>query len=73
MKFELTAISTESILVRYFEKDLKPSIKAEIDQDNSQELDYEKQVAKAVISKAKAGLQTSFYIQETHLDCFRGN
>lgn len=33
IEFDLTTISTESIIVRYFEEDLKPSIKAKMDQD----------------------------------------
>ena len=52
-------------MVKYFKKGLKPSIKAKKDQDNNQLIDYKELVAKAVKAKAKAGLQPSFYIQET--------
>ena len=60
-------------MVRYFEKGLKPSIKAEMDQDDSQLIDYEELVAKAVKTEAKAGLRPSSYMRETDLSCFRGN
>ena len=60
-------------MVRYFEEGLKLSIKAEIDQDNSQLIDYEGLVAKAVRAEAKAGLRLSFYVRETDLSCLRGN
>ena len=56
-------------MVRYFEEDLKPFIKAEIDQDNSQLVVYEELVAKTVRAEAKAGLRPSCYIQKTDLSC----
>ena len=52
-------------MVRYFEEGLKPSIKAEMDQDASHLDDYEELVTKAVKAKAKAGLQPSSYVRET--------
>ena len=52
-------------MIKYFEEGLKPSIKAEIDQDASHLDDYEELVAKVVRVEAKAGLQPSFYIRET--------
>ena len=55
----------ESTMVRYFEKDLKPSIKAKIDQDATHLDNYEELIAKMVRAKAKAGLQPSSYMQET--------
>ena len=60
-------------MVRYFEEGLKPSIKVEIDQDDSQLVDYEELVAKAVRAEAKTGLRPSSYVQETDLWCFQGN
>ena len=60
-------------MVRYFEEGLKPSIKAEMDQDDSQLIDYEELVAKAVRAEAKAGLRPSSYVRETDLSCLRGN
>ena len=49
-------------MVRYFEEGLKPSIKAEIDQDATYLDDYKVLVAKAVRAEAQAGLQPSFYM-----------
>ena len=60
-------------MVRYFEEGLKPSIKAKIDQDDSQLIDYEELVVKAVRAEAKAGLHPSFYVRETDLSCLQGN
>ena len=60
-------------MVRYFEEGLKPSIKAEMDQDASHLDDYEELVAKAVRAKAKAGLRPSSYVQETDQQVSRGN
>ena len=60
-------------MIRYFEEGLKPSIKAEIDQDDFQLIDYKELVAKAVRAEAKAGLRPSSYVRETDLCCLRGN
>ena len=49
-------------MVRYFEEDLKPSIKAEMDQDATHLDDYEELVAKVVRTEAKAGLRPSSYV-----------
>ena len=59
----------EVTMIRYFEEGLKPSIKAEIDQDDFQLIDYEKLIAKAVRAEAKTGLRPSSYMQETDLNC----
>ena len=72
MEFDLAAAPTESTIVRYFEKSLKPSIKAEIDQDATHLDDYEELVAKAVRAEAKVGLQPSSYVQEADLQVFWG-
>ena len=60
-------------MVRYFEEGLKPSIKAEKDQDASHLDDYEELVAKAVRAEAKAGLRPSFYVRETDQQVPQGN
>ena len=60
-------------MVRYFEEGLKLSIKAKIDQDDSQLIGYEELVTKAVRVEAKAGLRPSSYVRETDLSCLRGN
>ena len=58
-------------MVRYFEKGLKLSIKAEINQDPTYLNNYEKLVAKAVRAEAKAGLPPSFYIRKTNIQVLR--
>ena len=56
MKFDLAAAPTKSTMVKYFEEGLKPSIKAEMDQDATYLDNYEELVAKAVRAKTKTGL-----------------
>ena len=73
MEFDPTAISTESTRVRYFEKGLKPSIKAEIDQDAIHLDNYKELIAKAVRVEIKAGLQPSFYVRETDIQILWGS
>ena len=67
IEFDPVAAPTESTMVRYFEEGLKPSIKAEMDQDAIHLDDYEELVAKAVRAEAKAGLRPSLYVQEADL------
>ena len=61
----MVAATTESTMVRYFEKGLKPSIKAKMNKDATYLDNYEELVAKTVRAKAKVGLQPSFYMRET--------
>ena len=73
LNFNSVAVPTKITMVRYFEEDLKLSIKAEMDQNNSQLIDYEELIVKAVKAEAKAGLRLSVYVQKTDLSCLRGN
>ena len=73
MEFDPAAAPTESTMVRYFEEGLKPSIKAEIDQDATHLDDYEELVLKAVRAEAKAGLRPSSYVREADLQVLRGS
>ena len=66
IEFNPVAASTESTIVRYFEEGLKPSIKAEKNQDSSHLDDYEGLVVKAIRVKAKADLRPSSYAQENN-------
>ena len=59
MEFDPATAPTESTMVRYFEKGLKPSIKANMDQNATHLDDYEKLVVKVVRVKIKAGLRPS--------------
>ena len=60
-------------MVRYFEEDLKLSIKAEIDQDATYLDNYEELIAKAVRVEVKMGLQPRSYMQETDQNCLQRN
>ena len=73
IEFDPAAALMESTMVRYFEKSLKPSIKAEIDQDAIHLDDYEELVTKGVRAEAKAGLRPSSYVRETDIQVLRGN
>ena len=63
----------ESTMVRYFKKGLKPSIKAKINQDTIHLDDNKELIAKIVKAKAKIGLWSSFYVQETNHYCLQGS
>ena len=73
LEYDPVASPTEVTMVRYFEEGLKQSIKVEMDQDNSQLIDYEELVAKMVRAEAKAGLRPSSYVRKPDLNCLRGN
>ena len=73
MKFDPIVVPTEATMIRYFEKGLKPSIKVKIDKDDSQLVNYEGLVTKAIKAKAKIGLQPSYYFWETDLNCLQKN
>ena len=67
IEFDPTATPTESTMVRYFEKGLKASIKAKIDQDASHLDDYEELIAKMMRAETKAGIRPSSYVRETDI------
>ena len=73
MEFDPATAPTESTMVRYFEESLKPSIKAEMDQDATHLNDYEELVAKAIRAKAKDSLRLGSYIREADLQVLRGS
>ena len=60
-------------MVKYFVKDLKPSIKAEMNRVASHLDDYEELIAEAKKAKAKASLQPSSYIRETDQQVLQEN
>ena len=55
----------EFTIVKYFEEGLKPSIKAKIDQDAAQLVNYKELIVKMIRAKVKVGLQSSSYIYKT--------
>ena len=73
IEFDPAATFTESIIVRYFEKDLKASIKAKIDLNATHLDNYKELVLKVMRAKAKAGLQPSSYGRETDIQVLQGS
>ena len=73
IEFDQATVPTELKMVWYFEKGLKSSIKAEIDQDATHLDDYKELVAKAVRAKTKAGRQPSSYMRETDIQVLWGS
>ena len=67
IEFDSASALTESTMVRYFEKDLKLSIKAEMDQDATHLDKYEEIVAKAVKAEAKVDLRPGSHMRKTDL------
>ena len=51
-------------MIRYFQKDLKPSIKVEMEQQDREFMDFEEMMQRAVNAEAKAGLRSSTMVQE---------
>ena len=70
IEFDPATVPMESIIIKYFEKGPKPSIKVKIDQNANHLDDYEELVAKAIKAKAKVGLRPSSYVQEADLQVF---
>lgn len=60
-------------MIKYFEKSLKPSVKAKINQDTTQLDDYQELIAKAIKTEVQPSLRPSSYIQETNQNCFKEN
>ena len=73
MEFDLAAAPTGSTIARYFEEDLKPSIKAEMDQDATHLGNYKELVAKAMRAEAEAGLWPSSYMPKTDIQVLQGS
>ena len=56
IEFDLAVIPTELTMAKYFEEDLKPSIKAEMNWDATYLNNYKELVAKTVRDEAKVAL-----------------
>ena len=73
IEFDPAAAPIESTMVKYFEKSLKPSIKAKMDQDATHLDNYKELVVKVVRAEAKAGLRLSSYVREADLQVLSGS
>lgn len=71
LKFDIAAALTELTIVRYFEENLKPSIKAKVDQDADHLDSFKDLVTKAVITKPMAGLHPGLYVRKTDFIALR--
>ena len=60
-------------MICYFRKDLKPSIKVEIEQQDRESTNFEEIVQKAVNAEAKAGRRSSTMVRESDVRCPRGH
>ena len=56
MESDLAIIPMKATMVRYFQKSLKQSIKAKMDQDTTHLDNYKELITKTIRTKAKAGL-----------------
>ena len=60
-------------MICYFRKDLKPSIKVEMEQQDRESTNFEEMVQRAVNAEAKAGLRSSTMVWELNAYCPRGH
>ena len=67
IEFDPVAAPTKTIMVSYFEESLKPSIKAEMNQNATHLDNYEELIGKVVRAEAKTGLRPSFHVRKTDL------
>ncbi len=60
-------------MIRYFREGLKPSIRAEIEQHDSELDSFQELVEKAKNAEAKAVFRPRVYARDTDQYCLRGN
>ena len=60
-------------MIYYFRKDLKPSIKVEMEQQDRESTNFEKMVQRAVNAEVKAGLRSSTMVRKSDARCPRGH
>lgn len=73
LEFDANGAPKETDLIRYFQKALKPSIKAEMENQVDEYEDWDVLVRKTVAAEAKAALRPASYIREMDQQCPRGN
>ena len=59
-------------MIRYFQKDLKPSIKVEMKQQDREFVNFQEMILKDVNAKAKAGLRSTILVQDSDIYCSQG-
>ena len=60
-------------MICYFQEDLKPSIKVEMEQQDRESMDFEEMVQRAVNAESKVGLKSSAMIRDSDIRCPRGH
>ena len=60
-------------IICYFRKDLKPSIKVEMEQQDRKFIDFEEMMLKVVNAEAKVGLRSSTMVRKSDACCPRGH
>ena len=70
---ELNRTPNELTIICYFRKDLKLSIKVEIEQQDRKSMNFEEIVQTATNAEAKAGLKSSTMVQDSDIRYLRGH
>ena len=73
LEFDTDGAPEESDLIRLFQENLRPSIKAQMEQTGRELGSWKEMIEKAVDAEAKTGLQPASYIREMDHRCQRGN
>ena len=73
LEFDANGAPEETDLIRYFQEALKPSIKAEMENQVEEYEHWEELVRKTIAAEAKAALRPSSYVREMDQHCPRGN
>ena len=60
-------------MICYFRKDLKPSIKVKMEQQDRESIDFEEMMQRTVIAEAKVGLRSSTMVRDSDARCPRGH
>ena len=60
-------------MICYFRELLKPSIKAEMEQQNRESMDFEEMIESTVNAEAKAVLRSSTMVRDSDIRCPRGH
>lgn len=58
-------------MICYFQKDLKPSIKIEIEQQDGETVSFEAIIQRVINTKAKLSLKSNIIIQDIDIHCHK--
>lgn len=60
-------------MICYFQKNLKPSIKVEIEQQDQKSMNFEEIMQKIVNTEVKISLKSTIMVQDLDIHCFQGH